>query len=251
MSSEDGEGPAGPVISLEKNGPLVVERLQHFVNSRGEPIKVRATMRLCRCGNSSNKPCCDSTHVRVGWTDEKGPDGVPERLDTYAAPQVTIRDNRGICSHAGYCTGGLPAVFRSGAEPWIDASAAPADEIVRTIRRCPSGALAYEREGRIETDFGGEASIEVSRNGPYRVRGSVELRGVEFGEGASREHFTLCRCGHSRNKPFCDGSHWYAGFKDDEAITIAKANRAAGEQPEEWITVGGAATLATGVHPVH
>ena len=160
-----------------------------------------ATMRLCRCGNSSNKPFCDSTHVRVGWTDEKGPDGVPDRLDTYAAPQVTIRDNRGICSHAGYCTGGLPAVFRSGAEPWIDASAAPADEIVRTIRRCPSGALAYEREGRIETDFGGEASIEVSRNGPYRVRGSVELRGVEFGEGASREHFTLCRCGHSRNKP--------------------------------------------------
>jgi thiamine pyrophosphate-dependent acetolactate synthase large subunit-like protein/CDGSH-type Zn-finger protein/nitrite reductase/ring-hydroxylating ferredoxin subunit len=240
-----------PTIRPERNGPLVVERVTNFTNSRGEPIKVRTTMRLCRCGNSSNKPFCDSTHERVGWTDDKSPDRVADRLDPYPAEGVTIRDNRGICSHAGFCTWGLPAVFRLGQEPWIDASAAPAEDIVRTIRRCPSGALGYEQEGVVETDFGGEPGIQVSRNGPYRVRGSVELQGVEFGQGASREHFALCRCGHSRNKPFCDGSHWYAGFKDDEAITIAKANRATAEQGEQWITVGDAGTLAAGgVHAV-
>ena len=67
--------------------------------------------------------------------------------------------------------------------------------------------------------------IQVSRNGPYHVRGGIEIDGVERADGACLEHCTLCRCGQSRNKPFCDGSHWYAGFKDDEAITIAKANR--------------------------
>lgn len=61
---------------------------------------------------------------------------------------------------------------------------------------------------------------------PLHVRGGVALEGVDFGEGASREHYTLCRCGRSRNKPFCDGTHWHAGFHDDEALTIAAAEKA-------------------------
>ena len=240
-----------PVIKLERNGPLIVEGLRTFVNSRGEPIRVRSSMRLCRCGNSSNKPFCDSTHERVGWTDERRDDRVPDRLDRYPAPDVTILDNRGICSHAGYCTAGLPAVWRSGVEPWIDAEAAPADDIVRTIRRCPSGALSYERDGTVETAYATSAEVQVSHNGPYRVRGSVALEGVERAEGASREHYTLCRCGHSRNKPFCDGSHWYAGFRDDEGATIAAAGRAAGDQTEQWVGVGAASAFPAGsVHPV-
>ena len=240
-----------PVIRLESNGPLVVEGLQRFVNSRGEPIRLRPSMRLCRCGQSSNKPFCDSTHERVGWTDARSPDRVEDRLDSYRGNGVTIRDNRGTCSHAGYCTAGLPAVWRSGEEPWIDATGAGAEEIVATIRRCPSGALSYERDGGVVTDFGGQTGVQVSRNGPYRVKGSVRLEGVEFGVGASREHFTLCRCGHSRNKPFCDGSHWYAGFRDGEGITIARANRAAGDQTEQWVQVGGSDAFAPGrVHAV-
>jgi CDGSH-type Zn-finger protein len=54
----------------------------------------------------------------------------------------------------------------------------------------------------------------VTDNGPYAVTGGIELLGVKMGEGASPEHYTLCRCGASKNKPFCDGSHWDAGFKD-------------------------------------
>ncbi len=242
---------AAAAISLEPNGPLVVEGLKRFVNSRGEPIQARKTVRLCRCGNSSNKPFCDGTHQRVGWTDTKEEGRVPDRLDTYASDGITIRDNRGICSHAGFCTAGLPAVWRSGAEPWIDPAGASPQDIIETIRRCPSGALSYSQDGPVETDVGGEPGIKVSRNGPYRVTGSIGLQGVEFGDGASREHYTLCRCGHSRNKPFCDGSHWYAGFKDDEGATIAKANRAKGDQAEQWIAVGSAGTLSDGrIHAV-
>ena len=245
------EGDPAPTIEPEANGPLVVKGLSHFANSRGEPIKVRPTIRLCRCGNSSNKPFCDGTHARVGWTDAKEEDRVPDHQDTYAGPEVTILDNRGVCAHAGFCTRGLPAVWRSGVEPWIDPAGAQGAEIVATIRRCPSGALSYQEPGgEVTTGFGGEPGIQITRNGPYRVRGSVALQ-ADFGEGASREHFTLCRCGHSRNKPFCDGSHWYAGFRDDEGITIANAARAAGEPPEQWVPVGSAAELGGGaVHPV-
>ncbi len=227
-----------PVIRPEKDGPLVVKGLPSFVNSRGEPIKTRPTLRLCRCGNSKNKPLCDGTHARVGWTDEKAGDRVEDRVDVYPGDGLAIHDNRGTCSHAGFCTSGLPAVWRSGTEPWIDASGAAPEAIVETIRMCPSGALSYEQGGRLETEFSAGTGIRITRNGPYRVSGGIELEGVEFGAGASRDHFTLCRCGHSRNKPFCDGSHWYAGFKDDEALTISKANRESAEGQEQWIRVG-------------
>ena len=57
--------------------------------------------------------------------------------------------------------------------------------------------------------------VFVAPNGPYVVTGGVELEVLERNEGASREHYTLCRCGRSKNKPFCDGSHW-DGFEDDQ-----------------------------------
>ena len=56
--------------------------------------------------------------------------------------------------------------------------------------------------------------VTVTDDGPYAVTGGIELVGVAFGEGASHEHYTLCRCGASKNKPFCDGSHWQVGFRD-------------------------------------
>ena len=76
-------------------------------------------------------------------------------------------------------------------------------------------------------------------------------RGVEYPQGASREHCALCRCGHSRNKPFCDGSHWYTGFKDAEALTISAANRTEQETELHWVAVGQAADFEPGrVHGV-
>src|SRR5206468_4039133 len=56
--------------------------------------------------------------------------------------------------------------------------------------------------------------VVVTDNGPYAVSGGIELMNVEFGDGASREHYTLCRCGASANKPFCDGSHFRIEFRD-------------------------------------
>ncbi|MCG8595115.1 MAG: CDGSH iron-sulfur domain-containing protein [Kiloniellales bacterium] len=235
-----------PTIGLEKDGPLKVTGLQTFLNSRGETIATKKTAFLCRCGASKNKPFCDGTHSDIGFTDEKSAERQPDKLETYEGGEVTILDNRGICSHAGYCTSGLPAVWRMGVEPWIDPDGAGKAEIVETLRKCPSGALSYLEDGQAKTAFHVSAEIQVSRDGPYYVRGGVALEGAAFGAGASREHYVLCRCGASRNKPFCDGSHWYAGFHDDEALTISKAARAKETGEETWVAVGKAEDFAEG-----
>ena len=112
----------GPTIRLERDGPLIVSGLTNFTNSRGEPIVAGESVRLCRCGASKTKPYCDNTHVDIGFSDEKSDERVPDQLDRYEGEQVTIRDNRGICSHAGYCTSGLPEVWRSATGEVRDAT---------------------------------------------------------------------------------------------------------------------------------
>ena len=101
-------------------------------------------------------------------------------------------------------------------EPWIHPDAASADEIIATIQKCPSGALSYSLDDVEHRDRGGEPTIFVAPNGPYVVSGGPDLLDTIWGEGASKEHLTLCRCGGSKNKPFCDGTHWYIEFTDDK-----------------------------------
>jgi truncated hemoglobin YjbI len=96
------------------------------------------------------------------------------------------------------------------------------DEIIAAVRACPSGALSYgidHVEARNQVDTNRPPSIEVSKDGPYRITGGIRLvdeqgSDVARASGASREHFSLCRCGHSQNKPFCSGMHWYVKFTD-------------------------------------
>lgn len=214
-----------PKISPLKNGPLLVKDLQHFFNSRGEKIETKLTVALCRCGGSKTKPFCDGTHASIGFTDEKSEDRVPDKKENLKGKKITIHDNRGICAHAGFCTDNLPGVFRSGIEPWINPDAADVEEIKRVIRMCPSGALSYSESDIEQTDFYDVEEIVISKNGPYHVRGRIEIKDTDLGDKASKEHYALCRCGKSANKPRCDGTHWYAGFKDDEALTISASNR--------------------------
>jgi len=101
------------------------------------------------------------------------------------------------------------------------------DEIIRAVRNCPSGALSFAFDGheaREEVDWLSErsATVTVTRDGPYRVTGAIPLFDPSGGQvarnqGASLEHYALCRCGHSQNKPFCSGMHWYIQFHDPVA----------------------------------
>jgi uncharacterized Fe-S cluster protein YjdI len=157
---------------------------------------------------------CDGTHGRNGFSDRNVADPALNRRATYVGSAITIFDNRALCAHAGFCTDELAAVFRYRQEPWIDPDGAEVQKIIATIRKCPSGALSYALDG-VEAEPPQRAPlVTVTDNGPYAITGGIELVDVKFGDGASKEHYSLCRCGASKNKPFCDGSHWGVGFSD-------------------------------------
>lgn len=204
-------------ISASVNGPLIVKNLGQIVESNGNVFPFKAlTVALCRCGASNNKPFCDGSHGSKNWSSEKLDGRQPRHSDKYKGKKITINDDRGICSHAGYCTSGLPKVFRMGVEPWINADGETVDKIIETIKKCPSGALSYEIEDELFDHFSDAAEIQITEDGPYFVKGSIALKDKDTPE--SKEHFALCRCGHSRNKPFCDGQHWYQKFRDEGKV---------------------------------
>ncbi len=209
-----------PKIACLPNGPyyllndMVPKAIPNIQTSKGEPCSTVTGVALCRCGGSKNKPFCDGTHGKNGFSDEKLADGSLNKRTDYVGKKITIHDNRGICAHAGYCTDNLAAVFSSEKEPWIDPDGATVDEITETIKKCPSGALSYTVENVEHRDQDREPMVTVTKDGPYAITGGIELLEQTVGEGASSEHYTLCRCGGSKNKPFCDGSHWSIGFKD-------------------------------------
>jgi CDGSH-type Zn-finger protein/truncated hemoglobin YjbI len=210
-----------PAITVVHNGPYLTVNAA-MVDWLDVDIAPRPLAALCRCGQSQLKPFCDGAHAEKGFDDAKSPMRVEDRRVGYDGVQLTVLDNRGLCAHSGFCTDRLNTVFHADGEPFVTASGGRADEIVRAVRNCPSGALSYAVGGfeqREVVDRDRPAKIEVSKDGPYRVTGGIPL-GEEDGtavarnQGASLEHYSLCRCGKSQNKPFCSGMHWYADFHD-------------------------------------
>jgi CDGSH-type Zn-finger protein len=211
---------AKPRIACLPNGPyyllndMEAAPVANLRRASGEACATVRGVALCRCGGSANKPFCDGTHGRNGFRDDNTADSSKNKRQAYAGKRITILDNRAICAHAAFCTDELKSVFRQHDEPWIDPDGAEVEEIIKTIRKCPSGALSYAIDGVEAQPPQRPPMVTVTENGPYAVTGGIELMGVKFGDGASSEHYTLCRCGASANKPFCDGSHWRVEFKD-------------------------------------
>jgi CDGSH-type Zn-finger protein len=201
-------------IEPTRNGPYLVKNLKKLKNSKNEDIKTGPTILLCRCGGSNNKPFCDGTHVKIGFTDNKEDGREPDRMDDYKGKKLTIHDNRGVCAHRGYCTDNAPKVFLINTEPWIDPEGQEPEKTTKVIRTCPSGALSYTIEGKLSKDWDRDKTIIVTKDGPYDAVGYITFKDPDGNTPESKEHYTLCRCGKSRNKPFCDGRHWYVKFKD-------------------------------------
>jgi len=205
-----------PLVECTPNGPYIVKNLEKFQNSKNENIPVENTIALCRCGSSNKKPFCDGSHAKIGFSDTKLTDESKDKRDNYMGEKITIHDNRGICSHAGLCTDNLGNVFRLKKEPWIDPYGADAQEIIKIIEKCPSGALSYSIDNVEHRDQKRESMITVSKDGPLCINGEIELKNIPRMKDVSKEHYTLCRCGSSKNKPYCDGSHWDVKFHDDK-----------------------------------
>jgi len=211
-------------VQVASDGPYLVTNVPRLVDHLGTEQRPAPQLALCRCGASATKPLCDGSHAAAGLSGAKDPNRVQDRLDAYQGQQITIFDNRGICQHSGLCTDRLATVFRTDAEPFVAPGGGRMDEIIRAVRDCPSGALGYAIDGvpaRGQADWGDTRgpAIMVTRDGPYRITGGVTLAEADGGpvpraQGASLEHYALCRCGHSQNKPFCSGMHWYVSFHD-------------------------------------
>jgi CDGSH-type Zn-finger protein/uncharacterized membrane protein YozB (DUF420 family) len=204
--------PAGAAIDVKKDGPYVVTGECRLYDAEGNALPVRGGLALCRCGNSSRKPFCDGTHAKIGFSGMRHASATNGDAQPYRGKHLTIHDDRAICAHAGVCTDTLPGVFRLGREPWIDADGAAAEAVIALIERCPSGALNYSIDGVFPERPSREPAIYCSKDGPFRVAGGIALGTEEGVVPRFSDRYTLCRCGASKNKPFCDGTHWAIGF---------------------------------------
>ncbi len=224
LPAESSTSLATPALELrvQTDGPYLVSGGVALQTWLGEDVAIPPMVALCRCGRSESRPFCDGTHAEFAFSGEKDAHRVPDRRDSYEGQRITVLDNRGICAHAGFCTTRVPTAFRTGAEPFVAASGARLDDLVKASQQCPSGALSFavageEQRHLVDTDR--LPAVEVSKDGPYRVTGRIPLVDADGSPvarslGASLEHYSLCRCGQSQNKPFCSGMHWYVGFHD-------------------------------------
>lgn len=135
----------------------------------------------------------------------------------YVKDDLTIIWKPEVCIHSKVCwqkATGLPEVFNPTVRPWISPENASKDAIVEQIKKCPSGALSFEFSSHSDSKTAEHPSkeITVSDNGPILINGEVKLS--YKGETITRNNAALCRCGHSSNKPFCDGTHRSVDFKD-------------------------------------
>jgi CDGSH-type Zn-finger protein len=214
-----------PTITVTPNGPLLVRgdvpvyRRRHIETEAGEPIAWKTVARLeagprfalCRCGGSQIKPFCDATHRRNGFESPDSAAGTyDERAKVLGGAQITVRDDRSICSHAGFCGNQVTNVWKSVSNT---ADTVVRAQVIAMIERCPSGALTYGVDGDDAEPLLPQA-IGVVDDGPICVTGGVTVTTADGTVFETRNRVTLCRCGASANKPLCDGSHSKAGFRD-------------------------------------
>jgi CDGSH-type Zn-finger protein len=206
--------------------PLAQDRM--IIGTDGEPEKWekgctyadRDTYALCRCGKSKDKPFCDGSHFEIAFdgTEMAGRDAYLEHVERTVGPGLDLTWSPEFCAVARFCH------KREEAWGYVERSDDPeAREVaVEEACACPSGSLvAWDKEtgAAIEPEL--EPSISLIENpqtgtsGPLCVKGGIRVESADGFEYEPRNRVTLCRCGESENKPFCDGSHVAIGFKSE------------------------------------
>ncbi len=138
---------------------------------------------------------------------------------TYTSDTIDVTFDLKRCIHAAECVRGLPAVFDTDKRPWIQPDQATADEVAEVVRRCPTGALHFERkDGGPTEEIPPENSLIPDPNGPLYLHGDLEILDSDGHTLLTDTRVALCRCGASQNKPFCDGAHHQIAFEDDGTL---------------------------------
>jgi CDGSH-type Zn-finger protein len=213
-------------ITVTKNGPYIVTGIVPLTTSEicnddegycrtWREVKrypMQEKYALCRCGHSKNKPFCDGTHAKISFEGTEAGDHVPfdETAKLIHGPALTLADNEHLCVHARFCmrAGGIWNLVKHP-ENQEDREIA-----IEEACNCPSGRLVItdnESGKTIEPEL--DKSIVVieypprGEHGPLWVRGGIPIESANGKLYETRNRVTLCRCGRSQNKPFCDGSH--------------------------------------------
>ena len=213
-------------ITVSKDGPFIVSGgvplIQEEICNDGEgycrnwreakKFPVQEQYALCRCGHSKNKPFCDGTHAKVHFegTETAGNESYLRHPKIIRGPELELADYEGLCVHARFCmrAGGIWNLTAQSDIP--DAKKTAIEEACN----CPSGRLVIRDRKTGETV---EPELEKSiviieypargEHGPLWVRGGIPVVSSDGKIYTVRNRVTLCRCGKSGNKPFCDGSH--------------------------------------------
>ena len=206
-------------ITVRPDGPYIVRggiplvRKKQVMSEHGEPLawqkendlSTKDVYRLCRCGQSSNKPFCDGSE-----TADTGP--ISSRQKTFSGPNLSVEDDHSICVHSGFCGNRITNIWKM-IEQSDDTQVRA--QIMAMIDRCPSGTLSYTLEPGgeiIEPDLTQE--VTVIPDGPLWITGGIPVERSDWQPLETRNRVTLCRCGASKNKPLCDGTHKEIGFSD-------------------------------------
>lgn len=136
----------------------------------------------------------------------------------YSNKEITILWKPNLCIHSTNCWKGLLAVFNPSLKPWINAYGAKTEKIIDQVCKCPSGALSYvlneEKESTSKEHIESiEHVVEVTENGPLLIYGTIKVKDSEGNETVKNKTTAFCRCGGSKNKPYCDGTHVKINFK--------------------------------------
>ena len=223
----------GQRISVQANGPYLVYgeipllRKAQIISEHGEPLSWQkgsyfdtgAKYALCRCGQSARKPFCDGTHARVDFdgTETAETNTTEARRIVFAdGTNITVRRDNSLCMEAGFCGNrfkNIPQLIKETDDSIVRA------QVMAMIERCPSGSYSYSvvADGDdVEPSFPKEIAVvqEGEYAGPLWVTGEIDVERADGKPFECRNRTTLCRCGQSRNKPLCDGTHREIGFTE-------------------------------------
>lgn len=186
---------------------------------QGKTYKAQDSYALCRCGRSNKKPYCDGTHSRVGFdgTETASRAPYPEQAQVQDGPdELALMDAQHLCAFARFCDphGQVWSQIERTDDPEVRKN------FLRQVGNCPAGRLvAWDKETGKPVEPQLPVSIGLIEDPPQECSGPVWLRGgipVVSADGFEyevRNRMTLCRCGESQNKPFCDGTHASMKFK--------------------------------------
>ncbi|HEY3269493.1 MAG TPA: CDGSH iron-sulfur domain-containing protein [Armatimonadota bacterium] len=213
-------------IAVTEDGPFVVTGTAPLAvvtietNAEGESVKwaeggrfpASEERHLCRCGGSENKPFCDGTHAKIGFDGAETASRQPytEQAEAIDGPTMLLADAEGLCAFARFCDPNGRVWNQVGNSDGPETRA----NLVRQVGDCPAGRLVvFDKvtgeavEPELPQSIGVVEDPSMGCSGPLWVRGGIELVGADGRAYEVRNRMTLCRCGRSENKPFCNGAH--------------------------------------------